>query len=82
MKHIPTFESYKIDPKDETLKGKIHITKGASGKSWELNLVELSEDDQDWIVLNGEYAKSTTDNDTVWIPKEQWSEFKKLINTI
>lgn len=82
MKHIPTFESFKINPKDETLKGKVHIKKGTSGNAWDLNIVEVSEDGKDWIVLNDEYAKSTTDNGTVWIPKEQWAEFKKLINTL
>ena len=60
------------------------------GDKWELNVVESdNENDPDsedigkemYIVLTGKYARDTT-SDSIMIPKEQWEEFKKLINSI
>ena len=49
---------------------------------WELNIVELIEDGETWIIISGQYAKKTTDADTIWIRKDEFDEFKKLINSI
>lgn len=85
MKHIQTFEeflneSFKIDPNGETLLSKMNID-GANGK-WVLNIVDLDDDGDQYVVITGKYAKATTSEDTVWIPKNQFEEFKKLINSI
>jgi hypothetical protein len=80
MKNINTFEEFVNEAfrpaADEKLIDKMKIRDG-----WELNVVEVSEDTEH-IVITGEYATSTTDGDTVWIPKDQWNEFKKMINGI
>ena len=85
MKNLHTFEeflneSFKIDSKGETLLSKMNID-GANGK-WVLNLVDLDDDGDQYVVITGKYAKSTTSEDTVWIPKNQFEEFKIIINSI
>jgi hypothetical protein len=60
------------------------------GDKWVLNVVE-SDNEIDpnspdvgkevYIALTGKYARDTT-SDSIMIPKEQWEEFKKLINKI
>ena len=85
MEKIKTFEeflneSFKIDSKGETLLSKMNID-GANGK-WVLNLVDLDDDGDQYVVITGKYAKSTTSEDTVCIPKNQFEEFKKIINSI
>ena len=85
MKNLQTFEeflneSFKIDSKGEILLSKMNID-GANGK-WVLNLVDLDDDGDQFVVITGKYAKSTTSEDTVWIPKNQFEEFKRIINSI
>jgi hypothetical protein len=85
MKNLHTFEeflneSFKIDSKGETLLSKMNID-GPNGK-WVLNLVDLDDDGDQYVVITGKYAKSTTSEDTVWIPKNQFEEFKRIINSI
>lgn len=93
MKHIQTFESFlnenlQLDKTDKLI-DKMTIN-DFDGK-WVLNVVEVdNEYDPDspdagkemYIVLTGRSARYTTDLKTIWIPKEQWEEFKKLINKI
>ena len=93
MKHIQTFESFlnesiRLSPTDKII-DKMTID-DFDGKKWELNFVEVdnvldpnSEDlgKEVYIVLTGKNARDTT-NDSIMIPKEQWEEFKKLVNKI
>jgi hypothetical protein len=90
MKHIPTFESFsdetnesfRLDPKGgETLLNKMTVINPNKSK-WEMNIVDLDDDGDEYIILTGEYAKSITGGNSVWIPKTQWDEFKRLINSI
>ena len=85
MKNLQTFEdflneSFIIDKYGEKLLSKMNIN-GANGK-WVLNLVDLYDDGDQYVVITGKYARSTTSEDTIWIPKNQFEEFKKIINSI
>ena len=88
MKKLQTFdeflnESFRIDSKDERILGKMPVKSATTYKpDWELNIVELIEDGETWIIISGQYAKKTTDADTIWIRKDEFDEFKKLINSI
>lgn len=77
-------ESYKIDPPDGKVLSKMNVAKssGTSSKSWDLHVVEINDDGDEWVILNGSEARSTTDLDTIWIPKEQFQEFRNMINKI
>ena len=79
---LPVNESFQLDPEGgETLLNKMTINTPDKSK-WEMNVVDLDDDGDKYIILTGEYAKSTTSGDSVWIPKTQWDEFKRLINSI
>lgn len=88
MKNIITFENFvneafSVDPKDEKVLGKQKFkSAGTNRPDWEMNVVEFVEDEDTWIIVTGELAKKITDSDTIWIPKDQWEEFKKTINSI
>ena len=73
-------ENFRIDSKNEKLISKMVID-GPNGR-WELNSIDLNDEGDEYIIITGKYAKSTTDSDTIWIPKEQFEEFKKMINSI
>ena len=73
-------EYFKLDAKDETLLSKMTI-KG-DDERWVLNVVALNDSGNEYVIITGKYAKSTTDLDTIWIPKDQFEEFKKMINSI
>lgn len=95
MKHIQTFESFtepinegvKLGPTDKILN---KMTINDFGDKWELNFVE-SDNETDpsskdigkevYITITGKYARDTT-SDSIMIPKDQWKEFKQMINTI
>jgi hypothetical protein len=92
MNHMPTFEEFlneslRLDKNDKLL-NKMTI-KDFDGK-WELNFVEsdneLDSNSPDigkevYIALTGKYARDTT-SDSIMIPKQQWEEFKKMVNSI
>jgi hypothetical protein len=88
MKHLPTFESFnknidesfRIGTEGEKSLAKMKV-KGDRGE-WELNAVELDDDGKSYIIITGEYARTVTSGDTIWIPKDQWNDFKQLINKI
>ena len=59
-------------------------------KKWELNVLEIDNEldpnspdlgKEVYITLTGKYARDTT-SDSILIPKQQWEEFKKMINKI
>jgi len=92
MKNLHTFEEFlneniRLDKSDKILD---KMTINDFGDKWVLNVVE-SDNESDpsspdagkevYIVLTGKYARDTT-SDSIMIPKEQWEEFKKLINKI
>lgn len=81
MKNLHAFdENFKLDAKDETLLSKMTIE--GDDERWVLNVVALNDSGDEYVIITGKFAKSTTDNDTIWIPKDQFKEFKKMINTI
>jgi hypothetical protein len=92
MKHIHTIQSFLTEnirlDKNEKLLDKMTIND--FGDKWILNCVEVDNEpdpNSPWIgkevyiTLTGKYARDTT-NDSIMIPKSQWEEFKKLINSI
>ena len=92
MKKLHTFEEFLNESirlsKTDRLLDKMTIND--FGEKWELLVVESdNENDPDsedigkevYITLTGKYARDTT-SDSIMIPKEQWEEFKKLINKI
>lgn len=88
MKNVQNFdefinESFRMDPKDEKSLGKMKFkSAGTSHPDWEMNIVEFVEGEDTWMVVTGELAKAITDKDTIWIRKDQWNDFKKLIASI
>ena len=92
MKKLHTFEEFlnesiRLSKTDKLLD---KMTINDFGEKWELLVVESdneidpnSEDigKEVYITLTGKYARDTT-SDSIMIPKEQWEEFKKLINKI
>jgi hypothetical protein len=84
MKNIPTFESFLNESfrlsSDEKILSSMKVN-GPRGK-WDCKVIDMNDDGDEWIIVTGEYAKSTTDSDTIWIPKNQFEEFKKFINLI
>ena len=96
MKHIHTFENFsesldesiRLDKTDKLL-SKMTIN-DFGGDKWELNFVEGDNEidpnsenigKEVYIILTGKNARDTT-SDSIMIPKAQWDEFKKMINTI
>ena len=92
MKHIHTIQSFLTEnirlDKNEKLLDKMTIND--FGDKWILNCVEVDNEldpnspdrvKEVYITLTGKYARDTT-NDSSMIPKSQWEEFKKLINSI
>ena len=92
MKHIHTIQSFLTEnirlDKNEKLLDKMTIND--FGDKWILNCVEVDNEldpnspnigKEVYITLTGKYARDTT-NDSIMIPKSQWEEFKKLINSI
>ena len=92
MKHIKLYEEFVNESirlsKTDRLLDKITIND--FGEKWERLVVESdNENDPDsedigkevYITLTGKYTRDTT-SDCIKIPKEQWEEFKKLINKI
>ena len=92
MKHIHTIQSFLTEnirlDKNEKLLDKMTIN--YFGDKWILNCVEVDNElypnspdvgKEVYITLTGKYARDTT-NDSIMIPKSQWEEFKKLINSI
>ena len=92
MKNLQNFaefinESIRLGKTDRLLD---KMTINDFGDKWELNVVEsdneIDPDSEDigkevYITLTGKHARDTT-SDSIMIPKEQWEEFKKLINSI
>ena len=92
MKSLQTFkeflnENLRLDKGDKILD---KMTINDFGDKWVMNVIEvdneLDPDSPDlgkevYIILTGKYARDTT-SDSIMIPKEQWEEFKKLINSI
>ena len=92
MKKLQNFaefinESIRLSKTDKLLD---KMTINDFGDKWELNVVEVdneidpnSEDigKEVYVTLTGKYARDTT-SDSIMIPKPQWEEFKKLINSI
>ena len=90
--YIHTFEDFLNENLRLTKTDKVldKMTINDFGEKWELNVIE-SDNDNDpdsedigkevYITLTGKYARDTT-SDSIMIPKEQWEEFKKLINKI
>lgn len=92
MKSLQTFkeflnENLRLDKGDKILD---KMTINDFGDKWVMNVVEvdnvLDPSSPDWgkevyITITGKYARDTT-SDSIMIPKEQWEEFKKLINKI
>jgi hypothetical protein len=92
MKHIHTLEEFlneniRLD-KNEKILDKMAIDD--FGDKWVMNIVEVDNEidpkspnigKEVYITLTGKYARDTT-SDSLMIPKEQWEEFKKLINKI
>ena len=85
MKHIQRFESFLNESvfrlgSEEAIIGTMKIE--GYGKKWEMKAVSLNDDGDEYVIITGEYAKSTTDSDTLWIPKNQLEEFKKMVNSL
>jgi hypothetical protein len=92
MKTIQTFseflnENIRLD-KNEKILDKMTIDD--FGDKWVMNIVEVDNEidpnspdvgKEVYITLTGKYARDTT-SDSIMIPKEQWEEFKNLINKI
>ena len=92
MKKLHTFEEFlnesiRLSKTDKLLD---KMTINDFGEKWELLVVESDNDidpnsddigNEVYITLTGKYARDTT-SDSIMIPKEQWEEFKKLINKI
>jgi hypothetical protein len=92
MKSIQTFkeflnENVRLSKTDKLLD---KMTINDFDDKWVLNIIE-SDNEIDpnspdigkevYITLTGKYARDTT-SDSIMIPKEQWEEFKNLINKI
>ena len=80
-------ESFTLEDNEKLLK-KMTINDPTSG-DWDMRIVGLNdsyddeEEGEEYILICGEHAKSTTDGGRcVWIPKTQWDEFKRLIYSI
>lgn len=92
MKKLSTFEEFlnenlRLDKGDKMLD---KMTINDFGDKWVMNVVEVDNESDPsspdagkevYITLTGKYARDTT-SDSIMIPKEQWEEFKKLINSI
>ncbi len=92
MKNLQTFEDFlneniRLDKGDKILD---KMTINDFGDKWVMNVVEVDNEldtsspdvgKEVYITLTGKYARDTT-SDSIMIPKEQWEEFKKLINKI
>jgi hypothetical protein len=92
MKHIKLYEEFVTEnirlDKTDTLLGKMNIDD--FGEKWVLNVVE-SDNETDpnspdigkevYMTITGKYARDTT-SDSIMIPKQQWEDFKKLINKL
>ena len=92
MKKLQNFaefinESIRLSKTDKLLD---KMTINDFGEKWVLNVVEVDNeidpDSEDigkevYVTLTGKYARDTT-SDSIMIPKPQWEEFKKLINSI
>jgi hypothetical protein len=92
MKHIHSFEEFlnenvRLSKTDKLLD---KMTIDDFGDKWVMNIVEVDNEidpnspdigKEVYITLTGKYARDTT-SDSLMIPKEQWEEFKKLINKI
>jgi hypothetical protein len=81
-------EGIRLD-KNEKIIDKMGIN-DFDNKKWELNVVEIDNEldpnspdlgKEVYITLTGKYARDTT-SDSIMIPKQQWEEFKKMINKI
>jgi hypothetical protein len=92
MKSIQTFKEFLNENVRLTKTDKLldKMTINDFDDKWVLNIIE-SDNEIDpnspdigkevYITLTGKYARDTT-SDSIMIPKEQWEEFKKLINKI
>jgi hypothetical protein len=92
MKYMHTFEEFlnenvRLSKTDKLLD---KMTIDDFGDKWVMNIVEVDNEidpnspdigKEVYITLTGKYARDTT-SDSLMIPKEQWEEFKKLINKI
>jgi len=96
MKYVHTFEEFlneniRLDKNEKILdKMTIDDFSGFPHKKWVMNIVEVDNEidpnspdigKEVYITLTGKYARDTT-SDSLMIPKEQWEEFKKMINSI
>ena len=87
MKHLKTFESvnegFRLE-KDETVLGSMNIKfpEDMPGADYTLDIIHLMDDGDEYVVIPNNYSRSASDGNTVWIPKDQWPEFKKLIDRI
>lgn len=84
---LPVNESFTLEDNEKLLK-KMTINDPTSG-DWDMRIVGLNdsyddeEEGEEYILICGEHAKYTTDGGRcIWIPKTQWDEFKRLINSI
>ena len=76
-------EGFRLE-KDETLLGSMNIKfpEDMPGADYTLDIIHLMDDGDEYVVIPNNYSRSASDGNTVWIPKDQWPEFKKLINRI
>ena len=96
MKKLHTFEEFLNENINE--KVKLGLTDklldkmiiNDFGDKWELNFVESDNEldpnspdigNEVYITITGKHARDTT-SDSIMIPKQQWEEFKKIINKI
>jgi len=88
MKTLNTYkqfvnEGFRLE-KDETLLGSMDIKfpEDMPGADYTLDIIHMMDDGDEYVVIPNNYSRSASDGNTVWIPKDQWPEFKKLINRI
>jgi len=88
VKESEVNEGIRLDKTDKLL-NKMTIN-DFGGDKWELNFIESDNEinpnspdlgKEVYITITGKHARNTT-SDSIMIPKEQWEEFKKMINII
>lgn len=47
-----------------------------------LHIFEYNDDGDEYVILCGPSAKSITDLETIWIPREKFDEFKQIIDKL
>ena len=97
MKNLRTFGEFLNEghkpgaslEKNDVLLGDMKV-KDFDGNSFQVKVVELDNEfnadhpdfgKEKYIAITGEWSETATESD-VWIPKEQWNEFKRLINSV